>query len=639
MEPHEYAKYTQELYSLSRGSRKNIILICPFCEKLFATTPKNMLSRSYVSCFECVRFAKSYDEKYGTNHEYWLSKHKLPVEFIDIEESKKLFGYGSLNVWSVTNKHIIAKCEFCLSKFETTLSSIHRDQRHVCCSKCGSLVRKYYKQNEVTNKHEYFTKSHLSVRQLFLNKFGVLFGPGSDERVKMTCEFCLNEFDKPIKYIDYKHETIACHNCSSVAACFNQQKLIINKRDYFLSMIPPPLNETLVNVQKTIEKFGYNPTNFRVGNSKRVVCACCYCGVDITACFHYLVKHKFRQSCIKCRKKKNMETMIDKYGVSNALSMSSVQDKLTDPLTERIVGSILQTKYKVEFIRNYSVPFIDGKEYTFDFFVPVANLLIECQGDYFHDFKSNGYSGTARDRSKVTYIENHTNFKLIHIWEHEIHLGRVNEILNYHMYGTVEHEIEIKSKINIQFRKIDDKTAHSFLCQYHYLGNLGIASTCYGAFFDDVLICVGTFGGITRQGTFKKVNKLTGFHTSAKTLKELRRFCVRPNVISDRLAPYCLRAFLELYSQEHLFVEVVVGFSDPTVCDSGLIYKYSGWKSLEDISKSYHYLDPKTLKMIHKKTILKCATNSHMTETAFVASVGLTKVDESSKLMWMKSLC
>jgi len=170
----------------------------------------------------------------------------------------------------------------------------------------------------------------------------------------------------------------------------------------------------------------------------------------------------------------------EKYGVSCTLDIPSVREKLESPSTERLVAAVLSKRYKIEYIHQYTIG-----PYSFDFFVPSLNLLIECQGDYFHNFKENGYSGTPKDRSKSSYVENNTNFKLVWIYEHEIHIGRLHKILDYHIFNAIEPATDFELK-DLSFSSIPNADAHQFLSKYHYLGNLGTVATCWGAFHNSI---------------------------------------------------------------------------------------------------------------------------------------------------------
>jgi hypothetical protein len=153
---------------------------------------------------------------------------------------------------------------------------------------------------------------------------------------------------------------------------------------------------------------------------------------------------------------------------------------------------------------------------------------------------------------------------------------------------------------------------------------------------NDDLICVCTFGGTTRQNTFKKVKTITGHAFGTKQLKELRRFCIKPGVQAKRFASFAIRQFVELFKTSYPNTKAVISFADPTVGDSGSIYKYAGWSKLKDTGKSYHYLDMSVGRMVHKKTVWDMARSAHMTERDFATSSNLLRVAEESKMVWIK---
>lgn len=624
--------------SLSNFSNKKVIAKCEFCLEKFETTFKKIRHRyNGIRCFDCYRIASDYFKKgiIIDKHEFWLkSRSVLNPNWINFEETQKKFKHKHFDINKKVNKKVIAKCEFCFQNFETTLISLHADTRQICCFKCSYIAAKFNKQCEVINKHEFFEFIQKQ-KNLKLAKFPNLskFYPNSDKKIELKCDFCLSLFLKPIKYLNFSRGDIVCKNCGGHVRLFYEQNVIKNKHEFFLSR-KVKLDESKFNIQETVNKFGYDPRNLTVQSRKKVVIKCHICNSDTESEFYYFVKKNYKKPCIDCKQKFRIETIKQRYGVSTILEATS--EKLKNPSTEQIIEFLLKDKYKVQFIRNYSIPITDSANYTFDFYVPSVNLLIECQGDYFHDFKKNGYSGSPKDQSKTSWVENNTNFKLIHIWEHEIHLGRANKILNYHISKIIESEINVKSLSDLTFKRIDDTVAHGFLSQYHYLGNLGAVSVCYGAFYFDNLICVCTFGGTTRQGTFKKINRILKSGYGPKDVRELRRFCIRPNVIVKKLASFCIRKFVDLYKNDFPAIKIMIGFSDPTVGDVGTIYKYSGWKQIEKTSKSYHYLDSKTFRMIHKKTVWNCASDAHMKENEFVLKTGLVKVGELSKHVWMK---
>lgn len=622
------------------GSRTPFRLQCEFCLGEFSSCRKNFKLRKdqTPTCKRCVGTRNAY-RKSGSSldkHEFWKTRRSSAPEHVLVQETLERFGYSELNVFSRTSVPVLCKCEFCHSTFEATLISLNLSP-NARCNACVACSMKYVREKSSLPKREFWEswkKRELETQRSLSDRLGILASSGSDKLINATCDFCLKSFAKRIKYINFKTGSVTCQDCSSLSSGYRRVSRTITEREYYLEM-RPVLDSSVLNVQMTLDEFGYDPTLpfDRVYGTKLVV-KCCFCGGPVRTNYSYFVKKKMRVTCVSCRRRKASETLISRYGVPSPLMLPSMQN----PLTERIVSSILTDRYKVEFVRNYSIPITDIVSYSFDFYVPSCNLLIECQGDYFHDFKANGYSGTPKDRAKASWVENFTTMKLVHIWEHEIHAGRVAKILSRHVGQVLEPEVVVASNKDLEFCHLSNSEAHAFLSIHHYLGNLGTVATCYGVKLDGVLICVAAFGGTTRVDTFKKVNRILGSSYGSKELKELRRFCIRPNVRARRMASFCLRRFVQLYQKDFPATLAVIGFSDPTVGDSGSVYEYSGWKSIQKTVKSYHYLDPSTLKMIHKKTVWDMAINAHMKEQDFAAKSGLRKVGDMPKHVWIKVL-
>jgi hypothetical protein len=70
------------------------------------------------------------------------------------------------------------------------------------------------------------------------------------------------------------------------------------------------IDTSLVDIDATIEKFGYDPRNFTFGLRRKVIVNCCFCSEQIEAWFDYLAQRNFRKSCGKCRNKMGAETKL-----------------------------------------------------------------------------------------------------------------------------------------------------------------------------------------------------------------------------------------------------------------------------------------------------------------------------------------
>jgi very-short-patch-repair endonuclease len=499
-------------------------------------------------------------------------------------------------------------------------------------------------KNTDEDRHEFFlkvtssrAKSELIDSEATLTKFGYLpnsLGPFSAKRVVAICEFCDERYESCLNTLS-KRKSAACQDCIGLASLHATTKSDVNKKSFASDYGAKNRNMIcglvhLIDTEATKIKFGYDPATLTLHSSKKIIHICPHCSTRKPTTIAYFVSQAGQVTCKKCESIKLKNTIRTKYGVSSIVNIPAVKAKLSDPLTERLVKSTLErigTKYE----RQYEVG-----PYSFDFYIPKANLLVECQGDFWHDFKHNGYVGTSRDRGKATYVQRHTNYKLISIWEHEINLGRVFAILSRHLSITVDPITDDLNSLTIS--SISADAACAFFSQYHYIGFTKNACH-YGAFTQSgILVAACSFGSPIRQCTCAKVSRLSGTTLTNKSLRELKRFCISPSFKTSNAGSNLINRFVKAFKKEKRETIAITSFSDPTVGHSGTIYAAAGWVKLGNTDKSYHYLDPVTIKAIHKKTVYAQASNMGLTEQELVKFAGLTKVMESEKVLWFKKL-
>lgn len=554
--------------------------------------------------------------------------------------TRELFKYGINELSLSSKKPIIIQCDFCSIEFQRYKLQMRKPSRarlpHAC-QKCDQIKSNWIKNNHdklppIEFRNNYFKKGHRSILQnLTKEKFGYSvydIGPKSEKPIMAVCDFCLSDYETLLcnLFRDKSLDFVSCKPCSAVHSTYIRSNFSKLMAPYeFWKLKRPEVDYSKVDIEKTIEKYGYDPRSLGTYSEKKIFVKCFACDFIVETTKDRHVKTNFQVSCKKCVHIKIKRTLMEKYGVESTLGILSVQEKLSNPKTELIIESILKNKYGVEFVRNYVIG-----SYTFDFFIPLINLLIECQGDYFHDFKKNGYSGTPRDKAKSTYVEKYTNHKLIWVWEHEIHIGRTMKIFDYHISNINESKITVNLD-KIIFKPISDQEAHVFLSQYHYLGNLGTAATPIGAFYESMLICVVVFGGLTRTSSVSRIRKkINNDSVTIRVTRELRRFCVRPNVEVKNLISFCMPEFIKIYQKLHPEIKFLTSF-----VDHDNLHSHANWKNLGMTSRSYHYADPKTFKFINKKTVFELAKSSHMTERKFAEKLGILKVKEVPKRFWL----
>lgn len=602
------------------NKRKTVSVTCEFCHHPFQKDASKHLRSKWVACKSCNGLSSNYSKSGFTSRREFFLKHHQRVVTTDI---------------SIRGDKYFFKCRFCLSEFPIRKDSLYT-KTTTACDNCVSYFRRHSKQNGGMSESEFYCfhntiPSSIDV-EATIEKFGR--DPRSGPRfsslpVIASCEFCLDKFESSLaKLSRSSRRSINCPNCLCHSTGYSSYRDKMTPREYFLNRHYTADENMIVDTQND---FGYDIRLLTLSSTSLVTASCYYCNEKFHIQFRNVVRGN-RLSCKSCRKLSVSDTLMKKYGVSTVCAIPSVMEKMADPYTNRLVARILSDRYGVSFVREFEI-----KNYSFDFWVPSANLLIECQGDYFHDFKNNGYSGTPRDVGKATYVAKHTSHKLIHIWEHEIHIGRLSKILDYHIHGAMVPMITLEDLYQLRFAHVSHEDARKFLAQYHYLGGSSITSYAYGAYLDDELLCVAIFGGVTRNQSLGKV--ASGFTTVPTTgVRELKRFCVRPNVTCKNLPTYTMARFMTMFKKDFPSLSAVISFADSTVCDVGTIYKASNWHKLKDTSPSYHYLDPQTNKVIHKKTLWDWSKKMKMSESDMASKIGLIRVPEGIKSVWVKTI-
>lgn len=242
--------------------------------------------------------------------------------------------------------------------------------------------------------------------------------------------------------------------------------------------------------------------------------------------------------------------------------------------------------------------------YCFDCLIPSANLLIECQGDYWHSLNT----VATRDKQKFTYINRYyPQYKIAYFWEREFYqhdrvvsrlralLGQTQQILNFKLE-------------DVTIKKVD-ATKH-FLDLYHYLGP-GRGGIKYGAFLGETLIAVAVFSKPIRQNII---------HQFGDGALECSRFCIHPLYQKRNFASWFLSRCTKQFSNI-----IIYSYADRTVGHTGSIYKAAGWKHHHTVPPDYWYMDNDGY-IMHKKTLYNRAQNLKMTENEFATTYNYQKI-------------
>jgi len=164
---------------------------------------------------------------------------------------------------------------------------------------------------------------------------------------------------------------------------------------------------------------------------------------------HDISKEKgcwFGTSDLSCEKRLN--TYIKKYGVSHPWKNPEIRKKCEDTTFSlykkhswdiaksktakrntdiEIIMSNLLSLLGVSYIKCYNIV-IDNDKREYDFYLPDFNILIECDGDYFHA-NNNRYDQTKLSKTQLNTIKNdkfknnlaqNGKYKLLRFWGTEI---------------------------------------------------------------------------------------------------------------------------------------------------------------------------------------------------------------------------
>lgn len=259
--------------------------------------------------------------------------------------------------------------------------------------------------------------------------------------------------------------------------------------------------------------------------------------------------------------------------------------------------------------------------YLFDCFIPSHDLLIECNGDYWHNLSKN----SARDKAKATFISEYfQQYKLHAIWEHEFkNHQKIVEVLKYWL-GITEMELASFEITNIQIRPATASDCQSLLSKYHYLANTGRAGIKRGGYLNDELVCTAVFSPLSRQNI--KIATC-----EAREIRELTRFCIHPRYQKKNLATWFLSRAIKSLPQQY---KCIIAYSDTGFNHYGTIYKAANFTLDKKVKPDYWYRSVDGWVM-HKKTLYNHAKSLNLTEAQFAGMYEYTKVWGKEKLRFI----
>lgn len=318
------------------------------------------------------------------------------------------------------------------------------------------------------------------------------------------------------------------------------------------------------------------------------------------------------------RKKIELLWQNDEYQKRMAILRANTQ---SNSKIQNILYSILDD-LKIIYIKEYAIGF-----YNFDCFIPDKSLLIEVQGDYWHNLPNN----IRRDKSKSTYLMTYfPKYNLKYLWEHEFNnKNRIIELVKY--WCGLKQELISFSFSEITEKLISYKEAELFISKYHYAGRVGRSGLNIGYFIGDTLIATTIYVSPTRKETASKQG------LSCKKVLELSRVAINPQYQIKNLASNIIAKSISYIKINRPEIELLVSFADTTHNHLGTIYKASNWKLDGEVKPDYWYADNNGY-ICHKKTLWNHATSLRMTESEYCNKYNYAKIIGKKKYRYIYDL-
>lgn len=365
------------------------------------------------------------------------------------------------------------------------------------------------------------------------------------------------------------------------------------------------------NMEECAEKFGCSVGTIR--NRLEIL------GIRIKKPkFTHTSKYKITQSN---RKRWENEEYRNKMAIhrQNMPNVSSIQLALYSILDD------LNIKYYKEYEDgNFDEQTVIGG-YKFDCVIPRTgqrDLLIECQGDYWHSHPSTQRS----DRAKASYIANNFSdkYELKYLWEHEFKCKeKILELIKY-WFGITKIDV-----IDFDFKDIIIKSSPAsdyklLLSKYHYLPNAGRGGDAWGAYLNNDLIATCVFSPLVRQNIhIENFNK--------KEVRELSRLCIHPRYQKKNFASWFVSRCIKNLDAKY---KAVIAYCDTTFNHDGAVYRACNFCEYGEVRPDYWYRDENGWVM-HKRTLYGHANSMKMKESEFAEKYGYYRVFGEKKLRFL----
>lgn len=290
-------------------------------------------------------------------------------------------------------------------------------------------------------------------------------------------------------------------------------------------------------------------------------------------------------TCTKCAEKQYAITALQyEWRINCHMNPCTIATPINsgnnkDTSIEQFVQKILDgcgVKYQC------SVPILDKKH--IDIYIPDLKLGFECNGLYHHSSTPSTFAKSSSYHINKTNAAIEKGIRLIHLWQDWIQLYPdtvKSMILNY--VGKTPNKIGArKCQIEITAPTKEYKT---FFRENH-IQNYSGCSIIIGLRYNDEIVSAMSFG--CRKGI-----------VSGNSEWELIRFCSKKYTTVQGAASKLLNEFIRTYNP----TKITSYASRDISC--GNIYKKLGFVEASGISKSYWYVQHKTLQRFHRSSFTK----------------------------------
>lgn len=397
---------------------------------------------------------------------------------------------------------------------------------------------------------------------------------------------------------------------------------IINKiadwrKEYSLSEIAMKLSSSISAVQRICKKYNIDvPENFNELQSKRMLAAWtdekkAQASIDSQSRVTDEIRQKLSDSSKKLWKDGKYKQIQSERRASQSWSVSSIQNQFYEILDD------LEIQYFREYDNKPNDPETVIGPYNFDCMIPRSNkadLLIECQGDYWHSLNK----AVVKDDQKKSYINNNfPNYELKYLWEHEFKCkDKIYELIKYWM-GISNIDLIDFDFNDAHITNINVKTANKLLDKYHYLSGCGRGGIIYGVFVDGNLVAVCAFSSLLRGNMPYDKDKT----------RELSRFCIHPRYQKKNFGSWIIARCIKILPVK---ISKIISYCDTTFNHDGALYKACNFKLDGEVRPDYWYVNEDRW-IMHKKTLYNHACKMGMKERDFAEQNGYKRIYGSKK--------